>query len=60
MWKFERRKRGVEEDISVGSVLCRRVGAIRVVGQIQERRLRRQGRIARGGWEMDVSMTLRC
>lgn len=58
MWKFERRKSGVEEEISVGSVLCRRVGAIREVGQIQERRFRRQGRIARGGRLIEVSMTL--
>jgi len=36
MWKFERRKSGVEEEINVGRVLWRRVGAIKVVGQIQE------------------------
>jgi len=58
MCKLERRKSGVEEDISVGRVLWRRVGAIREEGQIQERRLRRQGRIARGDWLIEVSMTL--
>lgn len=58
MPRFDRRRSGVEEDISVGKVLCMTVGATSEVGQSQVRRLRRQENIERGCADMDVSMSL--
>lgn len=55
----ERRSRGVEPDISVGRVACRRLGRASVDEQSQVGRVRRVGRMERGDVVVGVSIILR-